>query len=86
MLQKRCGVATASSRTVPAPDFSPGERVFKPARTLYLAMTGLWRSRTDEITPSRRTLRGDSDDRSFGGYFVRNLQSRISHILSYQTL
>ena len=27
--------------SVPAPDFSPGERVFKPARTLYLAMTGL---------------------------------------------
>jgi len=32
---------------VPAPDYlaaasiSPGERVFKPARTLYLAMTGL---------------------------------------------
>ena len=26
---------------MPAPDFSPGERVFKPARTLYLAMTGL---------------------------------------------
>jgi putative transposase len=26
---------------VPAPDFSPGKRVFKPARTLYLAMTGL---------------------------------------------
>jgi hypothetical protein len=28
-------------RAVPAPDFSPGERVFKPARTHYLAMTGL---------------------------------------------
>ena len=26
---------------MPAPDFSPGERVFKPAGTLYLAMTGL---------------------------------------------
>ena len=26
---------------MPAPDFSPGKRVFKPARTLYLAMTGL---------------------------------------------
>jgi hypothetical protein len=27
--------------SVPAPDFSPGERVFKPAETLYLAMIGL---------------------------------------------
>jgi hypothetical protein len=26
---------------VPAPDFSPGKRVFKPARTFYLATTGL---------------------------------------------
>jgi len=26
---------------VPAPDFSPGERVFKPAETLYRVMTGL---------------------------------------------
>jgi hypothetical protein len=23
------------------PDFSPGERVFKPARTFYFAITGL---------------------------------------------
>ena len=28
-------------QSVPAPDFSPGERVFKPAKTLYLSMTGL---------------------------------------------
>jgi hypothetical protein len=28
-------------QSVPAPDFSPGERVFKPARMLYLALTGL---------------------------------------------
>jgi hypothetical protein len=27
--------------SVPAPDFSPGERVFKPAETLYHAMIGL---------------------------------------------
>jgi hypothetical protein len=27
--------------SVPAPDFQSGERVFKPARTLYLALIGL---------------------------------------------
>ena len=43
----RCCKEPDSSRTVPAPDFlaaatiSPGERVFKPAKTLYLVMTGL---------------------------------------------
>jgi hypothetical protein len=28
-------------QAVPAPDFSPGKRAFKPARTLYLANDGL---------------------------------------------
>jgi hypothetical protein len=32
---------TQAVGSVPAPDFSPGERVFKPAETLYQAMTGL---------------------------------------------
>jgi hypothetical protein len=46
-LRKNCWIAPDIRRTVPAPDFlaaasiSPGERVFKPARTLYLATTGL---------------------------------------------
>jgi hypothetical protein len=34
---------------VPVPDFSPGKRVFKPARTLYLAMTGLYRLRKNSL-------------------------------------
>ena len=37
--------------SVPAPNFSPGERVFKPAQTLYPAIPGL--------KALVRTLRGD---------------------------
>jgi len=34
---------------VPALDSSPGERVFKPARTLDLAMAGLYRARKSSL-------------------------------------
>jgi hypothetical protein len=36
----RCWIDTDFRRTVPAPDFSPGERVFKPARIPELPITG----------------------------------------------
>ena len=37
-------------RAVPAPDFSPGKRAFKPARTLYLATTGFSPGETNTTT------------------------------------
>ena len=45
MYQKKCTANAAPSQlqhyeTVPAPDFSPGKRVFKPARTLPPTMMG----------------------------------------------
>jgi hypothetical protein len=44
---------------VPAPDFSPGKRVFKPARTLYLAMTGLLALVTSTTAGRRALLQSD---------------------------
>ena len=37
-------------QAVPAPDFSPGKRAFKPARTLYLATTGFSPGETNTTT------------------------------------
>jgi hypothetical protein len=48
-LSSQLSEGTVCRQSVRAPNFSPGERVFKPARTLYLAMIGLYRLRKNSF-------------------------------------